>query len=74
MSEINDFAMVADNSTLNAALEILDGNTSEPEMWRRDLIAAGWREERMTVWRAPDGGLWRGPYGAWRELQRRVAA
>lgn len=46
-------------------------DTSEPEMWRRDLIAADWKEESMIVWRAPDGGLWRGPYGAWRELQRR---
>lgn len=42
------------------------------ERWRRDLIAAGWTEESATAWYAPDGGLYRGPYGAWKELQRRT--
>lgn len=42
-----------------------------PELWRRDLDAAGWIAESATTFRAPDGSLWRGPAGAWQELQRR---
>jgi len=44
---------------------------NDVETWRRDLIEAGWIEESMTVWSDPEGNLWRGPYGAWCELQRR---
>jgi hypothetical protein len=43
----------------------------KPTTWRRELIAAGWIEERHTVWRDPNGRLWRGPFGAWREMKRR---
>lgn len=50
-----------------------DEDIHGPSAWKRDLIAAGWKETRHTVWQAPDGSLWRGPYGAWRELQRRKA-
>jgi len=42
---------------------------SSVEEWRADLIAAGWVAENSTNWRAPDGSLHRGPYGAWRKLQ-----
>lgn len=45
--------------------------TPEHDAWKRDLIAAGWTEERHTVWKDPEGNLWRGPYGAWRELNQR---
>lgn len=41
---------------------------------QRDLITAGWVAETAIRWRAPDGSLWRGPYGAWKELQARAAA
>lgn len=41
---------------------------SGPERWEADLVAAGWREVRRNVWQRPDGALFRGPYGAWREL------
>lgn len=41
-----------------------------PDIWRRDLKAAGWTEESPTTWRAPDGSLHRGPYGAWRRIRR----
>jgi hypothetical protein len=34
-------------------------------MWERELRAAGWTSTRRTVWRAPCGCLYRGPYGAW---------
>lgn len=42
---------------------------SDVERWKSDLIAAGWVAESAIAWRAPDGGLWRGPFGAWKELQ-----
>lgn len=48
-----------------------DDEIHGPTAWKRDLIAAGWTEERHTVWKDPEGHLWRGPYGAWCELQRR---
>lgn len=48
-----------------------DSDVHSPTAWRRDLIAAGWEQVSHTVWRAPDGALWRGPYRAWCELQRR---
>jgi hypothetical protein len=44
------------------------------EAWIADLKAAGWVERRMNMWACPDGFLWRGPYGAWCELQRRKGA
>lgn len=50
-----------------------DNEIHSPTAWKRDLLAAGWAEERHTVWRDPEGRLWRGPYGAWRELRRRIA-
>lgn len=42
---------------------------SDVERWKHDLIAAGWVAESSIAWRAPDGSLWRGPFGAWKELQ-----
>jgi hypothetical protein len=44
---------------------------SDAERWKADLIAAGWSEASATSWYSPDGGLYRGPFGAWKELQRR---
>lgn len=41
-----------------------------PEGWIADLHGAGWIEVRLTVWKSPDGALWRGPYGAWVEMLR----
>lgn len=34
-------------------------------MWKSELVAAGWRAMRSTIWRAPCGCLHVGPYGAW---------
>ena len=48
-----------------------DNEIHSPTAWKRDLIAAGWTEVRHTVWKDPEDSLWRGPYGAWCELQRR---
>ena len=39
------------------------------ELWIAELTAAGWTEVRVNVWRRPDGALFRGPYGAWCQLQ-----
>lgn len=61
---------------LKAALREPSSDASAPqtdEAWTRDLITAGWRERRVNTWICPDGTLWRGPYGAWCELQRRKA-
>lgn len=47
------------------------------EQWIAELRAAGWlpwspRLQReavgSSVWRAPSGNLFRGPYGAWRAM------
>lgn len=46
---------------------------SEVDQWKHDLTTAGWVAETALNWRAPDGSLWRGPAGAWKELQRRNA-
>lgn len=35
------------------------------EAWKRELLNAGWTPLRSTVWRAPCGCLYRGPYRAW---------
>ena len=48
---------------------------SEMEMWERELREAGWRpyvwrgREKQHIWVAPNGSLYRGPYGAWRMMQ-----
>lgn len=35
--------------------------------WEAELHEAGWTRYHgmATVWQAPDGSLYRGPYGAW---------
>jgi len=48
-----------------------DDEIHSPTAWRRDLQTAGWTEVNPITYRDPEGNLWRGPYGAWRELQRR---
>lgn len=39
--------------------------SQDVELWKRELIAAGWRPMRPVYWRAPCGCLHLGPYGAW---------
>lgn len=40
------------------------------ELWRRELLAAGWTPHRTgTMWRAPSGDLYFGPYGAWKAMR-----
>ena len=41
------------------------------DRWKRELREAGWREHNLTIWRAPGGELFRGPYYAWQVMQRR---
>jgi len=54
------------------ALDTLHPATkTEPEIWRSELEAAGWKYEGCFAWRCPRGFLWRGPYGAWSEMKRR---
>jgi len=41
------------------------------DLWIRELKAAGWTEwRRPTIWQAPDGKLFRGPYLAWCIMRR----
>lgn len=47
--------------------------SQDVERWKADLTAAGWTAASATAWWDPTGGLYRGPYGAWKELQRRKA-
>jgi hypothetical protein len=64
---------VASRSFIPRFLKAFTRIDNDSEQWVRDLIAAGWRERRINTWVCPDGLLWRGPYGAWCELQRRKA-
>jgi len=47
-----------------------------PERWVRELREAGWAPHRKshTIWSDPDGRLYIGPFGAWREMKRRATA
>ena len=40
----------------------------DAQRWRRELADAGWTEKYSMVWRAPCGCLFRGPYGAWTQM------
>jgi hypothetical protein len=33
--------------------------------WVKELTEAGWKQLRLTVWQAPCGCIYRGPYRAW---------
>jgi hypothetical protein len=48
-----------------------DSELHSPTAWNRDLLMAGWERIDHITYRDPEGRLWRGPYGAWCELQRR---
>jgi hypothetical protein len=43
------------------------------DKWQRELREAGWREVRATIWKAPGGELFRGPYHAWQVMTKRRA-
>jgi hypothetical protein len=47
--------------------------TPTPEEMVGQLLAAGWKRWRRmpTVWQAPWGALFRGPYQAWRIMKGR---
>ena len=55
---------------VNAAGDRLYQNV---ELWKRELAAAGWKTHRKsaTIWESPEGALYLGPYGAWKEMRRR---
>jgi len=37
---------------------------------RDELAAAGWQQTRSRhIWRSPDGGLYIGPYSAWKRMK-----
>jgi hypothetical protein len=41
------------------------------DRWVRELRDAGWTEYRSTIWKAPGGELFRGPYHAWQIMTQR---
>lgn len=45
-------------------------SVKDSDLWIRELFAAGWKKHSaMTVWIAPWGALFRGPYLAWRVMR-----
>ena len=51
-----------------------DEITDDPDGWKADLLAAGWAEKSHTIWVAPNGAVYRGPFGAWRAMKRLARA
>ena len=39
------------------------------DRWREDLFNAGWTEKCHTIWVSPVGGVFRGPYAAWKAMR-----
>ena len=54
-------------------MTVAKAEVDDPDGWVADLLEAGWRELSLHVWEAPDCSLWRGPFGAWREMKLRAA-
>ncbi len=42
-----------------------------PDQCKEELLAAGWKKVRNTLWQSPNGDHYFGPFGAWREMKRR---
>lgn len=40
-------------------------SSQDVDRWESDLLAAGWTRKGITIWQAPNGALFRGPFGAW---------
>lgn len=38
------------------------------------LKAAGWKRINRSMWKAPVGGYFLGPHGAWKAMKRRAGA
>lgn len=36
------------------------------EQMKQELADAGWRKLTAVIWQSPDGGFFRGPFGAWK--------
>lgn len=47
-------------------------NKKTTEDMHRELINAGWVHCGGTTYSAEDGSFWRGPFGAWEEMKRRI--
>ena len=43
--------------------------SSDPQVWIRELRDSGWTEVHSTLWQAPCGCYFRGPYRAWKEMR-----
>jgi hypothetical protein len=58
-------------AAITVSLAEAEAELCDPDGWREDLLDAGWFEKSHTSWVAPDGTVYRGPYGAWHEMKRR---
>lgn len=58
--------MPADPVTREAVEPTIDEQVAQ-------LKAAGWICVRRTLWKAPIGGYFLGPHGAWKAMKRREA-
>jgi hypothetical protein len=43
--------------------------TTDPRVWVRELEEAGWTRHGLTLFQAPCGCYFRGPYLAWTEMK-----
>lgn len=42
--------------------------SNDPRQWRRELVEGGWTEVTLTLYQAPCGCYFRGPYLAWTQM------
>jgi hypothetical protein len=47
----------------------LDGDPATIEQMKSELLKAGWKEKRSTVWQSPWCACYRGPAGAYRIMK-----
>lgn len=45
----------------------MPADSQDPLVWMRELSELNWRQVNSTVWKAPCGCLFRGPWRAWKE-------
>jgi hypothetical protein len=51
-----------------------DAVAPSSEQMKAELAAAGWEQVKHFLWKAPVGGYFIGPYGAWKAMKRRMEA
>ncbi len=44
------------------------------DRWVRELTEAGWKPKTSTIWSSPEGKLYLGPFGAWKQMRQETDA